>query len=132
MAIYYICIILIDVILFIDLRKLVYSFLLSKRNIKTAKKIHLSQSKKNRITLAYIKTYTIYVKEFCFFQRLMVINMFLIIPQYILITIVSLYFVNVVLFVNIFFIVLKIMLNIVVRSKFNSKRISKFDKRYKN
>jgi hypothetical protein len=38
--------------------------LLTKRNHKGAKKIHLAQTKRDRITLAYIKDHAIYEKQF--------------------------------------------------------------------
>ena len=49
---------ILDCLLITTLRKLIYSFLLSKRNLKSAKKIHQQQSKTNRITLSYIKCHT--------------------------------------------------------------------------
>lgn len=50
------------------LRDLVYSFLLSKRKPKDARKIHKEQTKRDRFTLSYIKSYAIYPKEFIFFS----------------------------------------------------------------
>ena len=59
-------IVLLDITICSHLRILVYSFLLSKRNIKGAKKIHKQQTRKDRFTLEYIKEHAIYQKEFRF------------------------------------------------------------------
>ena len=70
----YISLIGLDLINLIDLRKLVYSFLLSKRNLRGADKIHKMQSKKDRLSLSYIKEYTIYPKSFRFFFGFRLMN----------------------------------------------------------
>ena len=126
----YIGLILLDCILLVELRKLVYSFLLSKRNIRGAKKIHKSQLMIDKITLAYISDHTIYKKQFCFFQRLWVVNMFGIVPQYIMILTINIFWPNIVAIILLIFVGIKILMNFIVRNNFNSNRISKFDKRY--
>ena len=68
-----------------DLQTIVYGFLLSKRNDKTARKIHQQQSKKDRFTLSYIKNHTIYPKQFRRFYKLRLFYIYSLVPQYILI-----------------------------------------------
>ena len=121
---------IIDCILIVDLRKLVYSFLLSKRNIAGAKKIHKAQTKIKRILLSYIKEYAIYPKHFNFFYRMWVLVLISLIPQYIIgftVYLVS-YYASIILYGV--FIMVKIILSVIVYINFNSDRVSRFDKRY--
>lgn len=126
----YILLIGLDLINLIDLRWLIYSFLLSKRNLKGAKKIHNMQSKKARFSLAYIKEYTIYPKAFRFFYGFRLINLFLLVPQYITIVILNLFSVFATIILIGIFVIAKIFIAIFIRSQFSSNRISRFDKRY--
>ena len=71
------------------LKEIVYSFLLSKRNVKTAKKIHLQQSKKKRFTLSYIADYTIYPKQFQRFYKVRLCYIYIFVPQIILFTVLT-------------------------------------------
>ena len=67
------------------IQTLVYGFLLSKRNDKTARKIHRQQSKKDRFTLSYIKNHTIYQKQFRIFYIIRLLYIYSLVPQYILV-----------------------------------------------
>lgn len=67
------------------LQTMVYGFLLSKRNDKTARKIHQQQSKKDRFTLSYIKNHTIYPTQFRRFYKFRLFYIYSLVPQYILI-----------------------------------------------
>lgn len=72
--------VLFEVFSFQQLTTIVYSFLLSKRNEKGAKKIHNQQTKKDRITLSYVKNYTIYPKQCYRFYKLILFYMAFLIP----------------------------------------------------
>ena len=124
----YVVLLLSDFILILDLRKLVYSFLLSKRNIKGARKIHLLQSKISKITLAYIKDYAIYPREFRFFWRIWMIVLVTVIPQYVIAIICNIFSLRLAVILLIVFFIIKIALNILVAFQFKG-RISRFDKR---
>ena len=126
----YIVFILNDIILFCDLRKLIYSFLLSKRNRKGAKKIHLEQSTWARFTLSYIKDYAVYPKEYAFFHGLYKASMIWLLPQYMILTLVAIFWNDYFLLSAIIFGIIKIILCIIVGLQFNANRISRFDKRY--
>ncbi len=119
-----------DIILFCDLRELVCSFLLSKRNRKGAEKIHMEQSKWARFTLSYIKNYAVYPKEYAFFHGLYNAVMIWVLPQYILLILVSVFWADWFLVCAGVFGAIKIILFIIVRLQFNANRISRFDKRY--
>lgn len=129
LVLFYILIFAIDLVNLLDLRTLVYSFLKSKRNSKAAKKIHLSQTKKDRVTLSYIKNYTKYPKEFDFFQKTRLIYSLLLIPQYIAFAIINYFSVKYTLISIAILGAIKLFIGILIASQFTS-RISRFDKRY--
>ena len=126
----YIVFILNDIILFCDLRKLIYSFLLSKRNRKGAEKIHSEQSGWARFTLSYIKAYTIYPKEYRLFHGLYKASMIWLFPQYTSLIFVSIFWAHWFLLFALIFGIIKIILFIIVSLQFNANRISRFDKKY--
>ncbi len=122
--------ILFDFINLVDFRKLLYSFLLSKRNKRGAKKIHRKQTLKDRLTLSYINVYTDYNKEFKFFQKCYTVYSCSIIPQYLILIIANLLSLSYTFMLGGFFFITKVIIAIVLRSQFSSNRISKFDKRF--
>lgn len=119
-----------DIILLFDFRKLIYSFLLSKRNRKGAEKIHSEQSCWGRFMFSYIKNYTAYPKECAFFHGLYKASMIWLLPQYIFLTLVAIFWDHYFLLFAIIFGIIKIILCIIVGLQFNANRISRFDKRY--
>ena len=128
----YICLLLLDILSLLDLRKLLYSFLLSKRNLKGARKIYKEQTVKNKILLSYIKQYAIYTKEFIFFKRLYIVWLFSLVPQYVILLIVNMFSqLATMILLCVCFVIKLIIVFVVIRSQFNSKRISRFDHRYK-
>lgn len=126
-----IVILLTDYLLIVFLRRLVYSFLLSKHNIKGAKKIHCSQSYKNKLTLNYIKAYVIYPKQFDFWHKVYLFFLVSTPLTYIVIALVGIFDIATSVNLIIIFYVIKTICFFIVRAQFNSGRISKFDKRYK-
>lgn len=130
LTLFYFMIVVIDIINLIDLRKLTYSFLLSKRNLKAAKKIHSAQTRTNKITLSYIRNYTAYPKEFNVFQKLWIVYILIIVPQYVSIVIVNFFSILLAKILLIIVGIVKFVFAIVIAAQFSSKRISRFDKRY--
>lgn len=125
----YIGIAVLDLALTIDLRWLVYSFLLTKRNLKGAKKIHKEQCRKNKLTLGYIREYAVYTKEYQFFQRSWIVHISLIVPQYfsiVLLNLFSMFYAMILMLV--FFVTKLVFYAVFVRTQFHG-RISRFDKR---
>ena len=112
------------------LRRLVYSFLLSKRNIKTAKRIHLAQTKKERFTLAYIKKFTIYPDQFRRWQRCWMIYVSILIPQLVGFVVANCFSAKVALIANCVIIPLKFVFSIFLSTCFSPSRIGMYDKRY--
>ena len=128
-------IVMLDVLLCNDLKNLVYSFLLSKRNIKGAKKIHDQQTKKDRFTLKYIEQHAIYPKEFRFFQSFRMIYLYSLLPVYAILGTLFLISQNVprnVLLISIGVIIaIKFCIVAYIRFHFWTQSITVYDKRYK-
>jgi hypothetical protein len=120
-----------DVFLCDDLKKLVYSFLLSKRNIKGAKKIHDQQTKKDRFTLKYIEQHAIYPKEFRFFQSFRMIYLYSLLPVYAILGTLFLISQNVFLISIGVIIAIKLCIAAYIGFHFRPHPISVYDKRYK-
>ena len=120
-----------DILNIVDLRTLVYSFLLSKRNKKSAQKIHLEQPRKNKFTLSYIDKYAVYKREFRFFQKGLVLYYYTLIPQYFLLIVVNLFSSTLALILIFLFFLLKFIIAIMIACQFSHNRVSRFDKRYK-
>ena len=123
------CLALVDFGILMSVRRLVYSFLLSKRNVKSAKKIHADQTRRDRFTLSYIEEHAIYKKEFRFWQRSLIIFYCSVIPQYLILAAMLFVSNRIFLFVGFAFGGIKIIIEFLVRFQF-AGRISKFDKRY--
>ena len=120
----------IDIISLIRLRDLVYSFLLSKLKEQFAWKIHKEQDFKSKFTLSYIENYTLFPKEFKFYQKCLVIYYCAFIPK-------NLFLLMIVLFADFYGVVfstlvfaVRVIVAFAIESNF-SNRISRFDKRYK-
>ena len=110
-----------------DLKEIVYGFLLSKRNTKGAKKIHMQQCKKDRFTLLYIKEYTEYPKQFRRFYKIRLLYITLLIPQYIILLFALTCF-DAFWLANLMFI-LKILFFVVICMPFIENKLSIYDKR---
>ena len=128
-AVIFIALLLLDVIDIVDIRDLVYSFLLSKRNTRAARKIHIQQTRKDRFTLSYIEEHAIYKKQFRFWHRLLIIFYCSVIPQYLILAAMLFVSNRIFLFVGFAFGGIKIIIEFLVRFQF-AGRIAKFDKRY--
>ena len=124
-------IVLLDGLLCYDLKKLVYSFLLSKRNIKGAKKIHDQQTKKDRFTLKYIEQHAIYPKEFRFFQSFRMIYLYSLLPVYAILGTLFLISQNVFLISIGVIIAIKLCIVAYISFHFWTQSITVYDKRYK-
>ena len=126
----YICLLLHDWVNLDFFRQLIYSFLLSKRNVRSAKKLHKQQSRKDRFTLAYIKNYTPYQKQFSFWQKMRCLYYIITAVQDLSLILVNLFSIIYTINLLIIFIVIKAIVLVILRSQFKSSRIAKFDKRY--
>ena len=127
----YILLVLLDIIIFVDFRGLLFSFLLSKRNRKSAKKIHSSKSFFDRFTFDYINEHTVYPKEYKFFYNLYLVFLITLPIQYAILVITNVFSIKAVTILLVLFGLIKLVLGIYLRLQQNSYRIYRFDKRYK-
>ena len=128
--VFYFLLLLSDIVLFTDFRKLMFSFLLSKRNEKGAQKIHQSQNRSNRFTYNYVKDYTPYKKECRFFHGFYMVNLYFTPFQYLLVIVFNLLSLKITFVLQIIFCIIKLICNFILRTQQNSNRIFRFDKRY--
>ena len=119
-----------DITNLVSLWNLLYSFLLSNKNLKSAKKIHRSQPLLQRITLSYVKTNTLYPNYFRKYYRFYLFYLFWIVPQYILVAIISALSKSIFFSTLLFLLFVKFIFCWIIRSNY-STGISRFDKRYK-
>ena len=127
----YFLLLLTDIILFITFRDLMFSFLLSKRNIKGAKKIHKTQNFLNRFTFNYVKEHTIHKREFQFFYKFYITDLYFSPLQYLLLVVLNFISLKSTFILQVIFLVIKLICNFILRAQQNSNRIFKYDKRYK-
>ena len=131
LVIFYFMLLLLDIILFTTFRDLMFSFLLSKRNKKGAKKIHQSQDRSNRFTFNYVREHAVYKKEFHFFHKFYIANLYFTPFQYLLVIILNFISLKATFVFQIIFCIIKLICNFILWSQQNTNIIFKFDKRYK-
>ena len=131
LILFYLTLLLLDTDLFITFRDLMFSFLLSKRNQKGAKKIHQSQDRSNRFTFDYVREHAVYKKEFHFFHNFYMAYLYFTPFQYLLMIILNFISLKATFIFQIIFCITKLICNFILWSQQNSNRIFKFDKRYK-
>ncbi len=113
-------------------RRLVYSFLLSKRNVRKAREIHREQSVRQRLTLSYIREHAIYPREFSHFHRFYIVSLLLLPFPFVLSIPVYIFFAQTAIVLAIILAVIEVILLFYLRAQFHlsSPMISRFDKRY--
>ena len=129
-VLFYFLLLLLDIILFVTFRNLMFSFLLSKRNPKSAREIHLSQDRSNRFTFKYIENHATYKKAFQFFHKFYMVNLYFIPFQYLSVIIFNFISLKITFLLQAVFCIIKLICNFILRTQQNSNRIFKFDKRY--
>ena len=127
----YILLVLLDIIIFVDFRGLLFSFLLSKRNRKSAKKIHSSKSFFDRFTFNYVKEHAIYPKAYKFFHNFYLAFLITFPVQYTALITTHIFSIKAVTILLVSFVIIKLVIGAYLRLQMNSNRIYKFDKRYK-
>lgn len=121
---------LMDVILVSDLRRLLLDFLVGQRNRKTMIRIHKNQHLKDRITLSYIKPLLKrYISNFQFYHIIYMIVIISFFPQNIIIIIIHIILKNKVRYVLYLLLCVKAFALILIRLQYDSSRISKYAKK---
>ena len=109
----YIIIILMDIIVISDARRLLLDFLIGERNRKNAKKIHEEQSFSDRVKMGYIlpmlKKYT---RTFRKYHNIYLVILYSLIPQYITIVLIHIFAPSLIWYVFGLFLGIKLMLTI--------------------
>ena len=126
----YVLLVLSDITIFTDFRGLIFSFLLSKRNIKSAKKIHSSKSFFDRFTLNYVKEHAIYPKAYKFFHNFYLAFLITFPIQYTALITTHIFSIKAVTILLVSFVIIKLVIGAYLRLQVNPGRIYKFDKRY--
>ena len=129
----FVALILFDIILTNKMRALVYSFLLSKHNLNGARKIHSKQSFLSKITLSYIKDYSIFPKDFSLWHTVWMIHIISILPQYLILLLIHVFFADYLIASLAVIGIIKLVLLFVVRSQFSitMPSVSRYDRRDK-
>ena len=106
-------------------RDFLFDFLIGQRNRKSARKIRQAQHRKERITLSFILGHlTRYKKEFRFYQRIYMGELYSLVPQYLIVLVCNFLLWERSLYVTGGFAVFKILLLLVVRLQTDSSHRS--------
>lgn len=106
-------------------RDFLFDFLIGQRNRKSARKIRQAQPRKERITLSFILGHlTRYKKEFRFYQRIYMGELYSLVPQYLIVLVCNFLLWERSLYVTGGFAVFKILLLLVVRLQTDSSHRS--------
>ena len=121
----YLILILLDINAIVDMRGLLFDFLIVGKNRKGAVKIHKQQVLSDRITLSYIKPRVKYYKpQFKFNHFIYLFVLYSIIPQYTISIACNIILSETSMYVIIGFAALKLLICIIARLQVDSNRVS--------
>ena len=124
-ALIYFEIVLLDVLVVSDARRVLLDFLIGLRNRKNARKIHSEQSFKNKIHMGYIQPMLKKNKEaFRKYHILYLAIIYSLIPQYIVVCLFHLFIPSIILYVVGTLLLIRILLAIFYRLELGSNRMS--------
>ena len=124
-ALIYFAIVLFDVLIVSDARRLLLDFLIGQRNRKNARKIHSEQSFKNKIHMGYIQPMLKKNKEaFRKYHILYLSIIYSLIPQYIVVCLFHFFIPSIILYVVGTLLLIRILLAIFYRLELGSNRMS--------
>ena len=128
----YIIIILMDIIVISDARRLLLDFLIGERNRKNAKKIHAEQSFSDRVKMGYIlpmlKKYT---GAFRKYHILYLVILYSLIPQYITIVLFHIFVPSIIWYVFGVFLGIKLLLTIFYTLELGPQKMSVYAQKKK-
>ena len=128
----YIIIILMDIIVISDARRLLLDFLIGERNRKNAKKIHAEQSFSDRVKMGYIlpmlKKYT---RTFRKYHILYLVFLYSLIPQYMTIVLFHIFVPSVIWYVFGVFLGIKLLLTIFYTLELGPQKMSVYAQKKK-
>ena len=121
---------LIDGIVIYTLRRLLFDFLIGRRNLKSARRIHNEQPFMQRVTLGYIKgMLKNYVRDFVSYRTLYLIILYTLIPQYIAVIVCNICLGYKSFYVVVAFAAIKLIIEIFLRFQVDAQWMSKYRKK---
>lgn len=121
---------LIDGIVIYALRRLLFDFLIGRRNLKSARSIHNEQPFMQRVTLGYIKgMLKNYVRDFVAYRTLYLIILYTLIPQYIAVIVCNICLGYKSFYVVVAFAAIKLIIGIFLRFQVDAQWMSKYRKK---
>ena len=128
----YFLLIMLDIIVISDARRLLLDFLIGKRNRKNAKRIHAEQSFSDRVKMGYIlpmlKKYT---RTFRKYHILYLIILYSLIPQYITIVLFHIFAPSIIWYVFSVFLGIKLLLTIFYTLELGPQKMSVYAQKKK-
>ena len=126
----YLLLILIDWLVIYALRCLLLDFLIGRRNLKSAKRIHAEQPFIQRVSMGYIKgMLKNYIHDFVAYRTLYLIILYTLIPQYIAIIVCNICLGYKSLYVIGVFAAIKLFIDIFLRFQVDGLMMSKYRKK---
>lgn len=128
----YIIIILMDIIVISDARRLLLDFLIGQRNRKNAKKVHAEQSFSDRVKMGYIlPMLKKYIGAFRKYHILYLVILYSIIPQYITIVLFHIFVPSIIWYVFGVFLGIKLLLTIFYTLELGPQKMSVYAQKKK-
>lgn len=126
----YFLIVLLDIIIISDARRLLLDFLIGQRNRKNAMQIHSEQIFKNRVLMGYI--YPMLKKNkktFKKYHRLYLVVLYSLLPQYIAIVCIHILVPDILKYVAGAYLLIRLLLAVLYRLELGPQRISVYAKK---
>ena len=121
---------LIDWMVIGALRNLLFDFLIGRRNLKSAKRIHEEQPFVQRVSMGYIKgLLKEYIRDFVAYRTLYLIILYTLIPQYIVVIVCNICLGYKSFYVLGAFAAIKLIIVIFLRFQVDAQRMSKYRKK---
>ena len=121
---------LIDWTVISALRSLLLDFLIGRRNLKSAKRIHAEQPFIQRVSMGYIKgMLKNYVRDFVAYRTLYLIILYTLIPQYVAVIVCNICLGYKSFYVVVAFAAIKLIIEIFLRFQVDAQRMSKYRKK---
>ncbi len=122
---------LIDTLVICNLRRFLLDFLIGCRNKKVALRIHKEQAMWERLTLSYMEPYLKrYVQPYKKFQSLYARVLYTLVPQYFILLICNFCIKEKSLYVLAMFVIIKLVVDVVVRSHQDASLVSIYRKKH--
>lgn len=127
---FYFLIVLFDIIIISDARRLLLDFLIGQRNRKNAMQIHSEQTFKNRVHMGYIRPMLKkYQKAFRKYHMLYLVVLYSLFPQYAAVVLIHILAPNIIKYVAAVYLIIRLLLAVFYRLELGPQRISVYAKK---